>query len=522
MRTRRTALLAAFIVPACAGGDAPQAVAGGGTAVYCTAGLPEQLNGFVTPDATAANIRWLLFTPLVRYDSTGGLLPWLATAWRWNDERSAVDIALRSDVQWHDGQPVTAEDVAWTVRTAGDATYGYNGPDDFAGLLEAVAITTDTVRLRFDRPLFAGMEPFVHLQILPRHLLDTIPADRFVQSAYHRAPVGSGPFRFVERTVDGNVVLERNDAFPEALGRAQLDRLVLRGIGEVTAQLVELQTGNVDACVMGSSRAAEVEQAGMQALAVPPAALYVLPLDTRQAPLDDARVRRALSAALDRGVLAASLSSVITPARTFLPSGSPWTDASALQPDADSAWAAAALDSAGWRVGDGGMRFNAAGQPLRFDLTAPEALRNLLTVLQSQWRRVGIDANLQFMEGAAYVAAIRNPETRPAAMALSFVPDLLSTPDPYEQLHSTGGSNLASYVNPEADAIAEQLRTPLSDGERAAAYGALQRFAAQDVPIIYLVHAPRMLAVNASLRDVRPDPNGPFASVGGWRKTSMR
>ena len=523
--TRTTTLLVAgpllLGTAACGGGDGPgedRTAASGGTAVYCTAALPDQLDTFVTPDITAADARWLLYTPLVRYTADANdLAPWLATAWQWDEAGRTVDVALRTDVTWHDGDALDAQDVAWTVRIAADPAYGYVGSDDLAGFVDATAVAPDTVRITFDRPMIAGMEPFVHLPVLPHHLLDTIPADAFARAPYHREPVGSGPFRFGERTVDGAIVLARNDGFPEALGRAQLDRLVLRGIPEATAALIELETGNVEACVMGSSRAADVEKSGrLRALAVPPEGLYVIPLDTRKAPLDDVRVRRALSAALDRSALAASLSSAIEPARSFLPPESRWADASELQPDGDTAQANALLEEAGWRRGADGLRANAAGTPLRFTVMAPQPHRNLLTAVQAQWRAVGVDVELQFMEGAAYVAAIRNPATRPAAMSLSFFPDRLLTPDPASQLHSEGGSNLASYAVPEVDRVAESLATPLSDAERAEAYHTLQRRVAEDVPLLYLIQAPRLLAVDAELDGVSADPNGPLAGAAAW------
>jgi peptide/nickel transport system substrate-binding protein len=274
---------------------------------------------------------------------------------------------------------------------------------------------------------------------------------------------------------------------------------------------------------MGSSRAAEVERSGrLHGLAVPPAGVYVLPLDTRKAPLNDARVRRALSAALDRATLAASLSPVIQPARTFLLSSSSWLDSTALQLDADTARAGAILDSAGWRPGQDGIRRDAAGRPLRFALTGPQPFRNLLTVVQAQWRAVGIDVELQFLEGAAYIATIRDPNTRPAAMTLSFFPDRVMTPDPWEQLHSEGSSNLASYHNAAVDSMVAMLRTHVADAERAALYHALQRYVADDVPLVYLLHAPRLLAVSPELEGVRTDANGPFASATAWRSAAIR
>lgn len=504
--------------------EAPRAAASGGTAVYCMSSLPQQLNTFVTPDLGAADVRWLLFTPLVRYapDATA-VQPWLATSWQWDSAGKVVTIALRTDVMWHDGDPVDADDVAWAVRIAADLEYGYFGNDDIAGLVEAAVVASDTVRLTFDRTMTAGMEPFVHLPILPKHLLDTIPAAAFARSPYHLEPIGSGPWRFVERSVDGSIVLGRNDDFPEALGRPALDRLVLRAVPEAASALVELETGNVEACAMGSTRAAAIDRSErLRAVAVPPVGLYVMPLDTRKPPLQDARVRRALSAALDRAALAASMSSAMRPARTFLPPDSRWADSAALQPDADTTLANVLLDEAGWRRGASGTRVNASGAPLRFTLVGPQPHQNLLTVVQAQWRRVGVDVELQFMEGSAYIATIRNPETRPQAMSLSFFPDRLLTPDPSSQLHSGGGSNLSFYSVPEVDRLTESLATALDDAARADAYRQLQRRVAEDVPLIYVIHAPRLLAVSDELEGVEADANGPLAGVSTWRLTSRR
>lgn len=517
MRRRASWLMtSALVIAGC--GDAGSGASG--VAVYCAASLPDGLDPFVTPDLGALDTRLLLFTPLVLYDPDAGVRPYLAESWTWSDDRRELTFALRADVQWHDGSPVRAEDVVWTVDAAANEAYGYVARTDFATLVEATAPDSLTVVLRFAAPYVADVEPFVVLPILPRHVVADIPPDQFATAQFHLEPVGSGPFRYNGRTVDDAIQLDRFAAFPEALGRAQLQRIVLRAIPEVSAQLVELETGNVHLCTTGSSVASQVTSIqGARALPIPPVGLHVIPLDTRQAPMNDARVRRALSAALDRGEIVAALSPLARPARTYLhAAASQWLDPDALQPDADSAYAAAALDSAGWRtIGEDGIRRNARGEPLRFTLVAPQPLSALMTIVQAQWRSAGIDVQTQFMEFAAYVDRIRNTETRPAAMTLSFTPDRVLLPDPFSQLHSTGSSNLASYSNARVDSLVQQLRTVLPDSVRGDIYHTLQQRVAQDVPILYLMYVPRLLAVSPRIEGVEVDANGPFSSATRWR-----
>jgi ABC-type transport system substrate-binding protein len=384
---------------------------------------------------------------------------------------------------------------------------------------DAVVRDSATVELLFDAPFAAGLEPFAQLPILPRHLLGEVVAGEFARADYHRAPVGSGPFRFNGRMADGALQFDRVADFPEDLGRALLDRIVLRAVPDASAILIELQTGNIDACVTGSSLARQVQSSvQLEAVEVIPAGVQVIPLSTTTPPFDDARVRRAFSAALKRAELGATISPLTRPARTYLPAGAErWLDASLLQPDADSALAAALLDSAGWStVGADGIRRNAAGEPLRFTIAAPQQFQNFLTIAQAQLRAAGMDARLEFMEGAAFGARIMNPATRPAAFAISLFPDRFALPDPSSQLHSGGGMNLAGYRSAEVDSLIARLATVLADDERAAIYHTLQRRVAEDVPMVYTVYFPRMLALGPRLEGVRADLNGPFAAVAQW------
>lgn len=518
--------LIVFLLPlACAegprsavGGGGADAERAGGVAVVCANSLPDALDPFVSPDIIAADLRLLLFTPLVLFDSAGDLRPYLATDWEWEDEQRQLRLRLRGDVRWHDGQLVTAEDVAWTVLAAADSTYAYPS-GDFSGVRDAVVRDSTTIEVLFHEPFTAGLEPFTQLPILPRHLLAGVAADAFARDPYHRAPVGSGPFRFAGRTADGALQFDRFADFPEALGRPLLDRVVLRGVPEASSIMIELQTGNIDLCVTGSSLARDVTNTpGLSAVPLPPSGVQVIQLSTGVQPFTDARVRRAFSAALRRADLAASTSPLVRPARTYLPAGSErWADSTLLQPDANPVLAAALLDSAGWStLGTDGVRRNAAGEPLRFTIVAPPPLSSLLTVIQSQLREVGMQAELRFMEGAAFVGTIRNPAARPAAMALSLVPDRFVLPDPSGQLHSRGGANFTGYADPGTDSLLARLEQVIPAEERGAIYHELQRRVAEQAPLIYTLYFPRLLAVGSRLEDVQSDLNGAFTSVTRW------
>lgn len=516
-------VLAAAALAGCERSNAPAAAPAsgdrhGGIAVACAPSLPQLLDPFVSPDQMAADLRLLLFTPLVLYDTAAGFVPHLASAWHWSDDGRSLTFDLRTGVTWHDGTPLTASDVAWTLGIARDTAYAYWAGQDFADVRSITTPDSTHVQLTYGRPPVSGLEPYAALPILPRHLLDTIPAARFARADFQRAPVGSGPFRFGGRTPEGYLEFDRYDAYPEALGGALLDRIVMRAVPESSTLLIELQTGNVDVCLGSASLAPDVQRnTDLHALAVEPVAVHLVALDTRKPPLQDARVRRAISAALRRQDIAATVSPLARPARTFLPVGSQWTDATLEQPDADSTLAVALLDSAGWsRTGADGIRRNDQGQPLQFTIVAPQQFQTELTVVQAQLRRVGIDAQLRFLEGSAFVGIIQNPATRPTAMAIGITPDKYLAPDPYYELHSGTDSNLASYRNASVDSAIDALEATADTTRRRTLYRELQDRVAEDVPYVYTIYLPRLLAVGPRLQDVRADRNGPFASVTSW------
>ncbi len=526
-RTRavRSALLLAVAATACGGerGDRlatelSDAEKTGGLAVVCYQADIGSLNAFVSPELATADVQRLLFTPLVLYGESGEFLPHLATDWLWQDEGRRLVLSIRSDVVWHDGTRLSAGDVAWTLRAAADPEYAYWAGADFFALSEVVVRDSTTIELSFSEPMIAGLEPFVALPILPRHLLADVPAAEFAQAEYHRAPVGSGPLSFAGRRPDGAIVFDRFDAFPADLGRAYLDRIVIRPIAESTTIMAELATGAVDMCVVGSglaSRAADSNR--LRVVPLEPAQTQVMPLNTRHAPLDDARVRRAISAALQRSEIAAATSPVARAALGALPEASPYFDPEHAQPDADLELARSLLESAGWSE-SGGLRRNAAGEELRLTLVAPQGMETSLTVVQAQLRRVGIALELRQMEWAAYVGMLQSPGDRPDAMALAFAPEKLfsSASDLYSEFHSEGYSNLGSYSNAEMDSLLESLMSPLSADERRRTYDAIQRRVADDVPMLFVINVPRLAVVGPRLQGVEADLNGPFAYAWRW------
>src|SRR5690606_284876 len=169
---------------------------------------------------------------------------------------------------------------------------------------------------------------------VPRHLLEGVAPADLRNAPFNRNPVGSGPYRFVEWRANDRLVLERNPDFPEALGGPPaLDRLVFRVVPEPATLLTELLTGglHVDIPVVPDQAARIEANPNLELFSFPSRTVYFIGWNTRREPFTDARVRRAMTLAIDRQeIITALLEGYGSPATSTIP---PW---SPLYPDRKS------------------------------------------------------------------------------------------------------------------------------------------------------------------------------------------
>ena len=307
MRALALLSLLAVVLGGCAdAGDDPDAAARdesrrGGTLVIASPADLSVLNVFLASDQWTQEInRYLLYTPLLRYTPKLDYAPALAESWEATDT-SAV-FRLRRDLRWHDGRPTSAHDVVYTIETARNPEAAFPNASYFERWTSVEATDSYTVAVRFE----AHPEPLAGLPftpIMPAHLLEGVAPGALRTAEYNQRPVGNGPFRFVSSAPGDRWIFEANPDHPDALGgRPYLDRVIWRVVPDNTAQTTALRTGEVD-LVLGP-RAPELRQLdaepGIHAI-VKPSRLYAfIAWNGLRPPLDDARVRRALSLAVDR------------------------------------------------------------------------------------------------------------------------------------------------------------------------------------------------------------------------------
>jgi peptide/nickel transport system substrate-binding protein len=466
-------------------------------------------------------INYMLFTPLVQYDEDLNPQPWLAESWDLGE--TGVTFRLRDDVRWHDGQPVTAEDVKFTFDLAKNP--------EAASLLESAYLTMirsatvvdpRTIRFDFVEPHSQPLEAFWWAPV-PRHVLEGVAPAELAQAPFNRQPVGSGPFRFVSWDAGQALTLEANPDFPEALGgRPYLDRMVFRIVQEATTRLTELLTGAVDVNYsVLPDEARQVEgQRGVELTHFAGREFLYVGLNNEQAPFDDPRVRLAVSHAMDRqGLIDAVLLGYGEPAAGMIPPWHPFNPgADAIPHDLEAA--RRLLAEAGWEDSNGDGLVDRGGQPLRFTLILSEdrTRQDLATVLQQQFRRAGMEVRLQVMEFQTMLQQHRGRDYQ--AVLSGWTLDTFRV-DPTslfscDEARKPESANRAGYCNPEADRLMMAGLRETDDGRSGEIWGEFTQTLQQDQPIAFLAWTELLAGVGPRMQGVEMDVRGKLVNAARW------
>lgn len=492
-----------------------------GVAVYASGTDLESANPLVAIHPLSRQVqRYALFTTLARYDSALHPVPYAARAWEWRDGARDLRFHLVTALHWDDGRPTTARDVAFTLLAAKDPATGYPRAGDLAAVDTVIAVDDSTADVRFGAPQSSFPLVLCELPILPAHLLRGVPRRAMRTAPFNGAPVGNGPFRFVSHVPDQRWVFARNDDFPAALGGPpKLRGLVIAVVDEATTKFAGLASGELDVAGVSPAMAGLVRRDPTLRLITYPILFETgIVLNTHRPPFDDARVRRAISLAIDRTrIVRAALNGFGTPAAGPVPREVPYADTTS--PVFDPARADSLLDAAGWRRGPDGRRAR-AGRPFAFTLltvgTGDNALEQLV---QSDLAARGITMHIRQMEMGAFLTEARARPKRFDALVTGVTGDLSLAylRAMFESRQAGSALDYADFHEPELDSAFARATAARTDADRAAAWLDVQRLLARAQPVVWLYHARGVQGVARRLAGVTMDLRGELATLAQWR-----
>jgi peptide/nickel transport system substrate-binding protein len=487
---------------------APAAASSGGVARIAIQTQPGSFNPVLPAELSAAIVNAALFAPLTAMNpETFAIEPYLAERWEASDDLSSWTFYLHEDAVWHDGQPITAEDVKFTFERILDPEEGATNRRDLAGVESVEAVDEHTVRVQLtatdaffaDRLALGGLEP------LPKHLLEGDKLANFTDFNT-LTPIGSGAFKMKEVVTGSSVELEAFDDF--FLGRPALDGLLFKIVADINQRVVQLRTGDLDWVDIEPVHISQIESAGgLQVINAASNRYQILDwnLDpTKWELFIDPRVRIAMYHAVDREqLLAAVAQGNGSLGDSYIPPTLSWIPPTELEPYSyDPERAKALLTEAGWSDSDGDGILDKDGEPFSFYILVDKGnvqREQIGLILQQTFQELGMEVE--------YVVAERGgrwiEETNSGAFPVRLAEFPIPHPVWLQRIFGTDASNNArKYSNPEVDAALTALSQAADRAEQGRLINEADAAMHADPPSMVLFYRQQYTAINEALQNV--------------------
>jgi peptide/nickel transport system substrate-binding protein len=486
----------------------------------------------------------LIFSGLVRFDEHGLPMPDLAESWAISADATIFTFTLRDDAIWHDGEPVTSNDVIYTFSKLQDE--GYPGPEELHSMWQEInIIRLDDRSFQFQLPEpFAPFLDYLTVGLLPDHLLRGVNVVDMIDHPFNLHPVGTGPFRFDHFIIEDDLIVGVYlSAFTEHYnGPPYLERVEFRYYPDAESALEAYQSGEVLGISTVTRRIfPEVLQSpdlNMHSARMPRMGIVFLNLQNPEKEFfADRRVRQALLMSINRQWLIdeALNGQGIVAHGPIMPNT--WAFADDLVPSPfDPVLAAERFTSAGWELPVGAT----AGSPdyvrmldeqsLSFELAYPNdpQFTAIAQILQLSWANVGVEVELVPVEHTVlledYLQA-REYEAVLTELDLTQSPD----PDPYPFWHDTQvdtGQNYSGFSDRNVSIWLERARTIPDVGHRADSYRHFQHRFQDQVPALLLYYPVYNYAIDAQVLGVSMPPmidaSDRFANISSWYMLARR
>jgi peptide/nickel transport system substrate-binding protein len=495
---------------------------GGGRFVFPLPSEPTTLNFVTGSDFVSECVSRLVGDGLVDRDEALRIVPRLAESWEFSPDGRVLTFHLRRGVRFHDGQPCTSADVEYTYeRVIDPRSRAVGRVDGFLPIEKVETPDEATVRVTYRFPYSPALSAW-EVPILPRHLYEH---EDFLTASGNRAPVGTGPFRFVAWEAGRRIVLAANEDYWG--GRPFLDSVELPIVPSQETALQALLAGEVDYTsltpVQWEARSADPSFARRFATVeyVPLFFYYIAWRSDGSNPyFSDPLVRQAMTLALDReGYVRNVLRGAGRVSASFF-------HPSVLAPDParpaapfDPAGAAALLDRAGWKVDSRTGLRTRRGVPFRFTLlifSGGQDHVQFSQVAQESLQRLGIEMSIQRLDWPTLWTRMQKGEFQAALSGIvsSVDPDGIA----YGMLHSSqikGGQNYAGFNDPQTDAWIEEGRREVDPVQREQTYRRIAGRMAELQPYTCLFSTLTRAAMVRRLGGVRPGPRGLIAHYPG-------
>ncbi|MCJ7695554.1 MAG: peptide ABC transporter substrate-binding protein [Anaerolineaceae bacterium] len=512
--------------------NTPQPLSGG---VY-TEGLVgefQRLNPFLDIyNQVDRDIDRLIFNGLIKFDLSGTAQPDLAETWGISQDGTLYNFSLRSDLYWHDGQPLTTQDVAYTVNLLKSESGLI--PFDLQKFWSEIAVNVLSESLiQFALPeAFSPFLDYLSFGILPEHLLGNVSLDDMIDNPFNLAPIGSGPYKF-DRLLIANkqivgVVLISNETYYD--GQPYLNEIVFRYYPTSQILWQAYKDGEVEGLASISTDTLQPvltePNLNIYSATQPIITMVYLNLNNPEVGFfQDSGFRRALLMTIDRQRIINNIySGQAVLANGPILSGN-WAYYEEIeQIEYSPERAIQEFSRLGITMNEDEDKLETEdNQIVKFSLICPDSQihQDIAERLVSDWAQVGVEVEIVIKPYSEVIAALEARDYQAALVDinLSDSPD----PDPYPfwgQAQIQGGQNYAQWNDRSASEFLEQARISLNYDDRIRLYRNFQVLFQQELPSLPLISPIYNYAVSSKINGVNIGPfydeSDRFFTVNSW------
>ncbi|MET3290005.1 UNVERIFIED_CONTAM: peptide/nickel transport system substrate-binding protein [Brevibacillus sp. OAP136] len=484
------------------GGETPKP---GGVLKLARAQDVSNLDPIVPGDNMSIWTLLLMYDQLVRVSPDGnGLEPALATEWKVSDDGKTYTFTLRKGVKFHDGSPMTAADVKFSLDRArgkeSSWSWIYTGIDS----VEATGDDVVTIKTKTPyAPLLSSLALFSSSIVSEKAVKDK--GKDFLSSN----EMGTGPFRLAEWQRGQKVALEKNPDYWQQ-GKPYLDGVELVQVPEDTTRMLQLRAGEIDIAsnVPFNSLEELKTDPNLNVMAVQQSRIDVLTINNTREPFQDVKVRQAINYAIDKDAI---IKNVLLgngeAATSYLPKMKFFNDQ---------------LKGYKYDLDKAKQLMTESSKPNGFKTSllissGNETERQIGVIVKEQLAAIGIYLDIQLMEPGAADEAINAMKYDLASTY--FTTDII---DPDEltsfEVVSTGGTNSyhTGYKNPKVDELSDKAREELDESKRKEMYFEIQRLVSEDAPFVFLYYKPATYAVQSYVKGFQVMSTGNYRLEDVW------
>jgi peptide/nickel transport system substrate-binding protein len=480
---------------------AAAAPGGGATIRIALESDPPNMDPHRSTAAVDRQVYQSLYDKFVDTDENLRIVPMLATSWTISPDGKTYTFKLQQGVTFHDGTPFNAQAAKYNFDRMRDPKFPSARRSELGPVTAAEAVDPYTLRLTLERPF----SPLMYVLTDRAGMMVSPAAAEKDGLNFALHPVGTGPFRFVEKIPQDHITLERNPGY-WVKGQPYLGRVIYRTIVDDNARVASLKSGDTDMINMPplpqiSSLKSEASQGGARFRVVEkgPFPYNGIWLNVTKPPFDNKLLRQALNAAIDRNAIAnVVLQGNADPIYSFFPPGTPAYDPSWKVPPRNPALAKEKLQAAGHA---NGFEFTLLSLP-------NQQAQSVAQAIQSMAGEAGIQAKIQLIEFGTFLDVLDKLQHQAGILGWSGRPDPDFDIYPFVTKSGIGSFNDSGYDNPKVDELLDAARLLQDMTQRRRAYSEATKILADDIPYVWLYSIKEFKLVSSRVQGFVDQPDG--------------